>query len=52
MDRIVLDETWTVMDENGTELAIDAVGEVNSGPRRRWLRIVCDRKTPEGRVEA
>lgn len=47
-EQIVVNETWTVIDERGTELAIEAVGEANTGPRRRWLKILCDRKTAEG----
>ena len=42
-----VDETWTVVDEKGVELAVEAVGEANTGPRRRWLRMVCARRQAE-----
>lgn len=42
----IVDETWSVIDENGIELDIEAVAEVNSGARRRWLQITCERKSP------
>ena len=40
----IVDETWGVIDENGIELDIEAVAEVNSGARRRWIQITCERK--------
>ena len=43
--RIALNEDWKAVDEAGVELNIEAVGEATTGPRRRWLRVVCARQT-------
>ena len=48
VEPIIVDETWTLIDEQGVEIKIDAVGEAQGGPLRRWLRVVCERKDPEG----
>ena len=41
--RIVVDEDWSVIDEDGVTLDIAAVMEATPGARRRWLKIVCER---------
>ena len=43
----IVDETWKVIDEQGITLNIEAVSEVNSGARRRWIQIACDRRQPQ-----
>ena len=49
--RVVVNETWKVVDDFGQRLDIESVEESNAGPRRRWLRIQCKRIDPRGTEE-
>ena len=38
-------EDWEMYDEEGVCLRLEGVYEANSGPRARWLVLVCTRQT-------